>query len=258
MLDLRKRSDILKYHRWFNRNMLKLERRYKKQIKNVLKDQYQDAADYFRQGIGLESVNDAVDFNKKDMIDVYKNLYIGTSELFHEKTKDNIKSISPKFTKNTSEGEYWALLNRWIELNVAQKVTAVNNNTKRLLNKIISDGVNNGLSNEDIAKSITKNSAITQEWRAMRIARTEVHSASTKATDDTVKGFDLLTIREWSASMDERTRETHAAADGQQVNEEEPFNVGGADLMFPGDPNGPAGEIINCRCVLLYHTARSA
>jgi hypothetical protein len=29
---------------------------------------------------------------------------------------------------------------------------------------------------------------------------------------------------------------------------EKAFRVGGYDLMYPGDPNGPAQEVINCRC----------
>jgi 2'-5' RNA ligase len=32
----------------------------------------------------------------------------------------------------------------------------------------------------------------------------------------------------------------------------EPFQVGDAMLMFPGDPTGPVGELANCRCTLVY------
>ena len=44
-------------------------------------------------------------------------------------------------------------------------------------------------------------------------------------------------------------RETHAAAEKQTVGIDEPFIVGGAELMFPGDPAGPPEEVINCHCV---------
>lgn len=54
--------------------------------------------------------------------------------------------------------------------------------------------------------------------------------------------------RQWVAILDNRTRPTHAAADGQVVGLEEPFIVGGCALMFPGDPSGPPREILNCRC----------
>jgi hypothetical protein len=33
---------------------------------------------------------------------------------------------------------------------------------------------------------------------------------------------------------------------------DEKFKVGDAELMFPGDPEGPADEVINCRCAVGY------
>ena len=56
---------------------------------------------------------------------------------------------------------------------------------------------------------------------------------------------------EWLSSGDAATRETHLLADGQRVDFGETFDVGGAALAFPGDPSGPAGETINCRCTAL-------
>jgi hypothetical protein len=57
--------------------------------------------------------------------------------------------------------------------------------------------------------------------------------------------------KQWVARHDERTRPTHVAADGQRVPLDQPFNVGGAALMHPGDRSGPVGETINCRCVTI-------
>lgn len=50
---------------------------------------------------------------------------------------------------------------------------------------------------------------------------------------------------------DDRTRLTHLAADGQVRARGEPFLVGNALLMEPGDPGGPPEEVANCRCVLV-------
>ena len=32
------------------------------------------------------------------------------------------------------------------------------------------------------------------------------------------------------------------------------FIVGGEALSYPGDPKGSADNVINCRCVVMYHT----
>ena len=58
--------------------------------------------------------------------------------------------------------------------------------------------------------------------------------------------------REWVAAQGERTREDHSAANGQIVSMNQPFIVGGEELMYPGDPNGSAENVINCRCIVAY------
>lgn len=52
----------------------------------------------------------------------------------------------------------------------------------------------------------------------------------------------------WVATNDDRTREDHAEADGQTVPVDEPFEVGGEQAMYPGDPSLSDAELLNCRC----------
>jgi 2'-5' RNA ligase len=63
---------------------------------------------------------------------------------------------------------------------------------------------------------------------------------------------DPTMTKTWLATNDPRTRPTHRAADGQTVPLLDAFVVGGFPLMVPGDPIGPPGEIIGCRCSLSY------
>lgn len=85
--------------------------------------------------------------------------------------------------------------------------------------------------------------------RAATIARTEVHGAYQQGTVDGYKQAGA-SIKIWVAVADEHTRASHLAADGQEVPIDQPFNVGGESLMFPGDPAGSAEETINCRCTI--------
>lgn len=94
--------------------------------------------------------------------------------------------------------------------------------------------------------------------RADTIARTEVQRSLNEARQEGLQqsidelGIDPSRItRIWRATQDDRTRDTHAAMDGQEVGLDEPFeSPSGAELMFPGDPDAPPEETINCRCVI--------
>lgn len=93
--------------------------------------------------------------------------------------------------------------------------------------------------------------------RAVVVARTETIGALNAGRWDSMEALnDLLGQEEplqrmWLATADERTRRTHVAAEGQRVDPGGYFRVGAADLRFPGDPRGPAREVIQCRCSTL-------
>lgn len=98
----------------------------------------------------------------------------------------------------------------------------------------------------------------TDRWRnrAMTVARTETIAAVNAgvyrgAVLDAEQRGDVAPAKVWISTDDRRTRPTHVAADGQRTLLGSPFQVGGAALLFPGDPRGPAAEVINCRCTTL-------
>lgn len=100
------------------------------------------------------------------------------------------------------------------------------------------------------------------EWRADRIARTEVASAVNAGVMAFAAESELETGRQWWkqwwSSLDSRVRPTHRAAHGQIVAPGARFAVGGDNLRFPGDPYGSAVEVINCRCSTLLLTQAEA
>ncbi len=85
--------------------------------------------------------------------------------------------------------------------------------------------------------------------RATTIARTEVHGAYQRGTTDGYKAAGVQS-KIWVAVADEKTRDDHLAADGMEVPIDQPFDIGGESLMFPGDPSGSAEQTINCRCTI--------
>ncbi len=86
--------------------------------------------------------------------------------------------------------------------------------------------------------------------RSKRIARTEGHRVQCKADLNCAyramqMGCD--TVKQWNATLDGKTRDSHAAIDKEWKELEEPFSNG---LMYPKEPGAPAAERCNCRCIL--------
>lgn len=118
---------------------------------------------------------------------------------------------------------------------------------KKTITQEISRGIASGLPYSDIARNIN-NVSSSGLYNAKRIARTEGHRIQQTSSRDAQyaakkKGCDV--VKQWDASLDGRTRDSHARVDGEIRELDEKFSNG---LMYPGDPSGSAAEVINCRC----------
>ena len=58
--------------------------------------------------------------------------------------------------------------------------------------------------------------------------------------------------KEWVDSGDSRVRPSHREMDGQTRALDEPYDVRGFPARFPADPQLPARERIQCRCIEVY------
>lgn len=121
---------------------------------------------------------------------------------------------------------------------------------KRKISAEVSRGIATGMSFQQVAQQL---SGITNIGfnNAVRIARTEGHRIQVQSAMDACykaknKGADV--VKQWDATLDSSTRESHQAVDGEIRELDKPFSNG---LMFPGDPGGGAAEVVNCRCALL-------
>jgi 2'-5' RNA ligase len=88
--------------------------------------------------------------------------------------------------------------------------------------------------------------------RAETIARTEVNGASNAGALEQVRALAVPATKTWVATEDERTREDHADADGQEVGLDEQFQVGGESMDRPHDETASASQTVNCRCTVSY------
>lgn len=114
----------------------------------------------------------------------------------------------------------------------------------------ISRGIAQSLSYQEIARNI-KNTTNVDYNKTLRIAKTEGHRIQCESAYNVqvrAKQKGATIVKQWDSTLDSRTRESHQKLDGEIVNVNEKFSNG---LMYPGDPNGSASEVVNCRCALL-------
>ena len=149
---------------------------------------------------------------------------------------------------------------RWAARYGASRLTEVVGTTSKDAQLIVSrataqavrDNLDERAAGLYIQAEIASKASSISRLRSRVIARTETHTASQSASYEAAKATGINVKKKWSASGDEeRTRATHLAADGDEVGMEEYFDVGGEALLYPGDPNGSAENVINCRCVTL-------
>lgn len=126
---------------------------------------------------------------------------------------------------------------------------------EKKLNNAVTQGIIQGESLDDISERIAE-SLSTQNNNTMktfaRTAMTGAQNAGRLMRMHEAKSLGINVKKQWMATLDGHTRDTHADIDGEvqeldSHGRELPFSNG---CLFPGDPNGAPAEVYNCRCTL--------
>jgi len=143
-------------------------------------------------------------------------------------------------------------------MNVLANVnTTTNKAISTRVNAVMKQAIEEDLSITDISQLLKSNirTLFNNPARANTIARTESAAIHSIARQDILKSAEVEEV-EWVTAGDERVRGvgtdtfSHIELDGQVIKIGEVFN-NGEDISYPHDPNASAGNVINCRCIVV-------
>jgi uncharacterized protein with gpF-like domain len=132
-------------------------------------------------------------------------------------------------------------------------ITQITETTRDRIRRVVSEQVARQASYPEIRDAIADKEI--NRKRANVIARTETVSAMARGKRIAADSLPFLMRKEWIAIRDKRTRHSHRNIDGETQPLDQPYSNGG---QYPGDPDLPAKEKIQCRCTEVYIPVRDA
>lgn len=199
---------------------------------------------------GVDGAISAINNTSLDLDVIFRKFY---SDTIGTLASAQIKSVlrRTKAEQLPHPDRFIMLSQEWINKNVATQVTMITQTDMKLIRNIIDSAVLEGLGERQIAKNIKKSfSGEISSARARTIARTETGNAASYAQDLGAKESGIEYRKEWVPVDDGATRQGHLGI--EPVGKDELFLVNGELMEHPNDPNGSAGNVINCRCVCIY------
>jgi len=200
----------------------------------------------------------------------FNNMTIGTytalvnSNVTEKQIKEMYKEIyttliKPQYKRSLIKAEidFETIIVNWLNSNAGLRIVSVHQTLIDSIISVIADGYANNLSVIDITRNL-QNKFGWYKAQALRIARTETTTATNYATGLAAENSKYELEKTWISVQDNRTRRPpksvydHLDMNGVKVDANKPFFVGGEEIMYPGDPSGMSGNIINCRCKVVY------
>lgn len=205
---------------------------------------------------------------REQVEDMLRETYATAMRMGGQPMIEGMKDCFPHLqTKQEEDDLFEQFIEEFIDQFGAQKVQQILETTRRQIMEVIREGQREGLGIEAIAKALREAVPEFSRYRSRVIARTETHASSQYAQMRTAMTSTRPLVKIWNSVEDARTRTIldddtydHVVMDGERVAMEQPFMVptifGTREpLMYPGDPNGTAGNVINCRCAVTFRRA---
>mgnify|MGYP000621003007 FL=1 len=180
--------------------------------------------------------------------DMYKEIYTTLGNPQYKRIKRSIKII---------ELDFETIIANWLNSNMGLRIVSVHQTLIDAIVAVIAKGYEDNISVADITRNLQKKFGW-YKYQALRIARTETTTATNFATVVAAQNSDFVLEKTWISVQDNRTRRPpksvydHLDMNGVKVDLNQPFFTSGEEIMYPGDPSAKAGNVINCRCKVVF------
>jgi len=190
----------------------------------------------------------------KEWEKVMSAVLVSLVEDFGNRTADDLgaqpKSETPSERKWRFD-PFSVAARRWLSVHGAESVKTILDTNLADVRSVLLRGQDESLSMTQIGQKLRDFYADRSSYKAMRVARTEVSSASGWAQREAAKQSGVVKTKKWISSRDDRVRDSHVDMDGEEKQLEEAYSNG---LQYPGDTSGDPAEFIQCRCVEAYYS----
>lgn len=264
----------MREHQRFLRRQQVFERRYQRQFYAYLAS--------VNANIAKAIIENGTDINVSDYLQperlqrIYKQLYT-TVSLSEAKTEytltikplgntksaiiDLINILSPGVRSGGLVGFWRGLLNEFIVVQIAQRITQVSQTTKKRVAQLIQKGIDENLGAEQVAKIIRDDQNF-NKVRSRAISRTETISAGNQGKFMAAQTSPYEMRKRWVSTVDKRSRASHRDMNNTPfiglddyffvANDKGELEAG----QYPCDESFSASNTINCRCSISFEAKR--
>ena len=257
------KSITKKFERTFIRSRNAIERKGIRMIQAAIVEQYKEFIEKAMRS--FPSSWSDIQISEKPVQQFFERFYPMSAPLGQMTRKHLIAQAGQK--KSVEDDLYLSVFEREMQRLVgtsdyAARIKSITDTTKDRINTVLQQvlteaelngyGIETirGVLSHELRNSFTGN----VRARAKAIAQTEMISASNQASTFAADSTGLEYRKFWSTSHLQGIRLSHIQAEQDSIargglRKDQPFING---LMYPGDPSGPAEEVINCRCTVLH------
>ena len=207
-------------------------------------------------GQAESAVADALEAERSKWEKLYAAIYLSVAQEFAQGLQDEIKALGLPERK-VSDEPWLDYVLEYLTSEGGKRIAGILETTRTLVTKALAEGVAEGEDASRLARRVKTAYESFGKTRAVRIARTEVITASNAGRVAMAQAMGLPMVKTWLATRDDRVRDDHLEADGQEAPLDGAFDVGGYKLQFPGDASlgAPPSETVNCRCTVTFRVA---
>ncbi len=225
------------------------------EIEDKISEILEKESDFFIEKLRKEGIiyNETLFFDEDLTDELIKQLF---NNKFNEFCGNSVKIFMSELDTDMTFNTFSARTTGWIsswseELGDLVKVESHNS-----LQKIINDGLKNGLGIEKVAINLKESYGFSRK-RARKIALTETLTAHSVSNQEAFLQSPVVTHKKWrhTGARKNNPRQNHININNQVVGKDKPFKLAGKDgevhePMYPRDTKLPPTERVNCHCIL--------